>query len=260
MSLKYRFVIPVILLSLISCSRKQKFPEIKFERITSDIVELNQNMTSNEKNIPVIISSVSDTENEIDALLALKQFYVERDDRFDLESFESEWTGFNIYEHRFNSEQLMEWIETTGYLLELTGKAVYAEALEDLVYQSKFELNTEIQNLLKSFIYTKNVDHIQLNMFVNSTISYDHTLGGAVKITQDNDYPETGKLFITFNMEEPRYIELFIRIPSWASGATVTALSVKYIAPPGKFCQIARKWEDGDKVEIVLPVDKRPKY
>ena len=200
------------------------------------------------------------TENEIDALLKMKQFYVERDDRFDLESFEREWTGFNIYEHQFNSDQLMEWIETTGYLLELTGKTVYAEALEDLVYQSKFEINNETESLLKSFIYTKNVDHIQLNMFVNSSVSYDHTLGGAVKITQDNDYPESGKLFITFNMEEHRYIELFIRIPSWAKGATVTALSVKYIAPPGRFCQIARKWEDGDKVEIVLPVDKRPEY
>ena len=80
-----------------------------------------------------------------------------------------------------------------------------------------------------------------------------------MEITQETNYPESGKILIKFKMENKRYIELFIRIPEWAEGATVTEKGVKYVATSGSFCQIARKWNEGDFVEVNLPVDKMPK-
>ncbi|MEZ5106226.1 MAG: glycoside hydrolase family 127 protein [Draconibacterium sp.] len=259
MFFKYSFIFFTIVFITVSCGRKEKFPEIKFERITREKVEINYSAEDSTKESEMLSSGAEESEKAISDLLKMKEFYVERDQQFNLDLFEKKWAGFNIYTEKFNTDQLMEWIDATGYLLELTGDNKYGEALEDLIYQSKFYLNDEVKNLVKSFIYTKNVDHIQLNMFVNSTIEYNHTLGGTVKITQDNDFPESGKLIVTFNVTEHPYVELFIRIPSWAKGATVTALSVKYVATPGEYCQIARKWKDGDTVEILLPIEKRPK-
>ncbi len=254
----YALFLSTVLIFLVSCSGKEKFPEIKFERVDSDAVKFNHSFNADTDKVAVSTADISKTETELDKLLKYKAYYIERDKRFDLQLFEREWAGFNIYEHRLSQAQLMEWIESTGYLLELTEDTKYAEALEDLIYETKLVVNDDIANLLKSFIYTKYVDHIHLNMFVNSTIEYNHSMEGTIKITQDNNYPESGKLTVKFNITEHPFVELFIRIPSWAKGATVTALSVKYVATPGEYCQIARKWKDGDTVEINLPVELRP--
>jgi len=53
-------------------------------------------------------------------------------------------------------------------------------------------------------------------------------------------------------MEEIRYIEISIRIPDWARNATVTEKNVKYVATPGSYCFIARKWNSGDVIEIAF--------
>ncbi len=196
---------------------------------------------------------------ELAELLKMKQFYVERDEQFNMDNFEKLWKSFNLYAQSFNKNEFLEWIETSGLLLELTGEVSYSEALQNIIDRNKFNLTEDIVNMLKTYIYTKNVDHIQLNLFVNSALEYKHTLGGNVKIIQENDIEQAGKVILTFEMEENRYIELFVRIPSWANGATVTVKNVKYVAPPGDYCQIAKKWKNGDRVEIVLPVERRPK-
>lgn len=256
MSLKYSLVFSVLLFSIFSCSRKEKIPLINFERITSNAVKLNQSLIS-ESSKTATPEQYSEKENELTKLLQLKRFYVERDDRFDMFEFEREWADLSGNFQPSSKAQFMEWIETTGYLLELTGETVYAEALEELILNKKFEITSEIENLLKTYIFTKNIDHIQINLFVNSEMEYNHTLGGKVKIRQETNYPKSGKVLLKFEMEERRYIEVFIRIPSWADGATVTVKNVKYIAPPGKYCQIAKKWREGDVVEIEFPIEKR---
>ena len=149
-------------------------------------------------------------------------------------------------------------------LLEVTGNAAYAQELEETVYQSsKLFSETEfdeIEKLLIPWIFTKNVDHIHINLFANATIKYEHTMKGAVEITQETDYPKSGKILIKFKMQTKNYIELFIRIPEWAEGATVTEKGVKYVAPPGGYSQVIRKWDEGDFVEVILPMEKMPVY
>lgn len=257
---RYGLVLPVILLLLVSCVKNEKFPPITFERVATDEVKLNYSSEPDTFQPVYDEIALAETKRKLDALLLLKEYYVERDERFDLSLYEHEWTEFNVYKHQLDEEQWMEWIDATGYLLEITGNAKYAEALEDSFYHPIFPNSDDVRNLLKSFIYTKYLDRIQLNLFVNSTIEYAHSMEGSVKITQDNNYPESGKINIKFNITEHPYVKLYVRIPSWAEGATVSALSVKYPAPRGEYCRIARKWKDGDTVEIVLPVEKRTKY
>jgi hypothetical protein len=201
-------------------------------------------------------------ENELDGLIQFKIWYEEQNTSFDLVKLEILWSNLQNKSSDFNLNELKSWIEITGFLLEITAKDEYAEELETIVYQvasgfSESEIN-EIENLLIPFIFTKNVDHIYVNLFVNSTVKYEHTLKGAVEITQETDIPESGKVQIKFKMENKRYIELYIRIPEWAVGATVVEKGVKYVAVPGTYCPIARKWKEGDFVEITFPSGKIP--
>jgi hypothetical protein len=114
-----------------------------------------------------------------------------------LAKLESLWSNLQNKSNSFNLNELKSWIEITGFILEITAKDEYAEELETIVHQvasgfSESEIN-EIENLLIPFIFTKNVDHIYVNLFVNSTVKYEHTLKGAVEITQETDFPESGK-------------------------------------------------------------------
>jgi DUF1680 family protein len=49
-----------------------------------------------------------------------------------------------------------------------------------------------------------------------------------------------------------RYLDVFIRIPEWAINPTVSYGNVKYVAHSGEYCQVSRKWHDGDEFRIVL--------
>jgi len=97
-------------------------------------------------------------------------------------------------------------------------------------------------------------------MFIPSEISYSHSMGGEVKIWQETNYPQSGSVRVNFSMTEKQYIEVFIRIPSWAEDASVEVNGVKYFAPPGSFSKISKKWKEGDVVEIEFPISKKPDY
>ncbi|HSM49221.1 MAG TPA: hypothetical protein VK872_15485 [Draconibacterium sp.] len=223
--------------------------------LNSPLIQINQFST---------VDSVqgNNFENELNGLIQFKIWYEEQNTSFDLAKLESLWSNLQNKSNSFNLNELKSWIEITGFILEITAKDEYAEELETIVHQVAFGFSEseiiEIENLLIPFIFTKNVDHIYVNLFVNSTVKYEHTLKGAVEITQETDFPESGKVKVKFNMENKRYIELYIRIPEWAEGATVVEKGVKYVAVPGTYCPIARKWKEGDFVEITFPSEKIP--
>jgi DUF1680 family protein len=47
-------------------------------------------------------------------------------------------------------------------------------------------------------------------------------------------------------------MDVFIRIPSWAVNPTVTHGNVKYVAHPGEYCEVYRKWNNGDQIKVEL--------
>jgi len=252
-----------LLFVFFSCTKSDKFPAKKTEKVASENVVLNQSFFP--VNSSELIDSVqkNDFGNELNELLSCKQFYETRNEQFDLTKLEDLWSNLKNESANFNFENVSGWIEITGFLLEVTGKEIYALELENIVFQSSSAFTVaelkQIEKLLTPYIFTKNVDHIHVNLFVNATIKYNHTLKGAVEITQETGGTESGKIQIKFKMENKRYIELYIRIPEWAEGATVTEKGVKYVANPGSYCQIVRKWNEGDFVEVNFPTGQMPK-
>jgi len=148
------------------------------------------------------------------------------------------------------SAMLSKWIDLNIILLKLSGEVKFGDAIEDLLYKYPRLVLTETQ--LKSIIYTHVDDQIYINIFGSSNFNYQHTTGGNVKFTQQTDYPLGNEMTLSCEVGDVRYMDVFIRIPSWAVNPTVTHGNVKYVAHPGEYCEIYRRWNDGDEIKVVL--------
>ena len=145
---------------------------------------------------------------------------------------------------------LSKWVDLNITLLKLSGEVKFGDAIEDLLYKFPRLALTEAQ--LKSIIYTHIDDQIFINVFGSSSFNYQHTTGGNVKLIQHTDYPLGNEMILTCEVGDVRYMDVFIRIPSWAVNPTVTHGNVKYVAHPGEYCEIYRKWNNGDEIKVAL--------
>lgn len=143
-----------------------------------------------------------------------------------------------------------KWAELNIQLLKLSGEVRFGDAIEDLLYKNQSPVLTEKQ--LKSIIYTHIDDQIFINVIGSSSLTHHHTTGGIIKLIQETDYPKSNEMTLKCESNDVRYLDVFIRIPEWAINPTVSYGNVKYVAHPGEYCQVSRKWHDGDEFRIVL--------
>lgn len=230
----------ILFFVLVSCNHKDQFPVKNSERISNSNTSVTQMISSDYGPLKELFTFVTQFEAQ--------------DSAFDLEAFKANYDQFYIDKNKtfYDSLALSAWIEINGLLLELTGEANFAQELE------KISANEKMTDLIKPFVLTKNGDHIYVNLFMPAEINYQHSLGGDVIFRQETNYPESGSVRLHFEMTEKRYIELNIRIPEWAEGTHVTVKGVKYFTKPGSYCLIAKKWKQGDLVEIELPIENYP--
>ncbi len=248
-----------------ACQKTDRFPEKVTKKVTSEEVILNDQF--------FYLVSEKKFQNELllgkgtlpDSLHLSYNYFKTNDEKFNLDAFIKTWkkTKSNINQGILqDEEEWIEWYKITGLLFELTGNAQYSTEMERLIYSgiSDYTAKEEFNMLVKPFIYTKNVDHIHLNFFIPASITFNHSFGGKIQIKTETDYPENGNTKLKFSSEEKQYIELYVRIPDWADKASVIVKNVKYSAKPGEYCKIAKKWRDGDVVEIQFQGATKPDY
>ena len=147
-------------------------------------------------------------------------------------------------------EAIRKWTELNIELVKLSGEARFGDALEKILYGKENVIFSE--KLLKSVIYTHVFDQIFINIIGSSSMDYQHTTGGNVRIIQETNYPNGNEMILKTECSDVRYMDIFIRIPSWAINPTVTQGNVKYVARPGEYCQISKKWKTGVEIKVVL--------
>jgi hypothetical protein len=81
--------------------------------------------------------------------------------------------------------------------------------------------------------------------------------GGRVKLTQETKYPWDGRVRITVGAAPARSFCLFLRVPAWATGATVAVNGEPRKVDAGRYAEVTRAWKDGDVVELDLPMRTR---
>lgn len=82
--------------------------------------------------------------------------------------------------------------------------------------------------------------------------------GAAVNIVQTTDYPWSGKIKFTV-AEVPKNLSLFLRIPSWAEGATILVNGKLYSGgvKANTYTKITSAWKKGDVIELNLPMEAK---
>lgn len=177
------------------------------------------------------------------------------------------------------------------YLMEFTGDCTYGDWIEKLVYNgigaalplqpdgstfyySDYTLaggrkgyfpakwpccsGTYIQAIADyhNLIYFRRPHALLVNLFVPSMVTWNH-VGNEVRLEQETTYPQTDTSLVTVRTRRPDTFKIQFRVPRWCrnAGAQLNGNSLKIDARPGTWASIDRRWNDGDRLKISLPME-----
>jgi DUF1680 family protein len=107
-----------------------------------------------------------------------------------------------------------------------------------------------------TYAYGSSADGIAVHLYGESEAEFS-IAGSAVRIKQETQYPWDGRIKLTLGVAEAGEFSLAVRIPHWAEGAVVTVNGgdAEQSARREKgYMILARRWSDGDTVEVNLPM------
>ena len=107
--------------------------------------------------------------------------------------------------------------------------------------------------------YFRDGNGVFVNLFLPSVLRWITADGAQFTLTQTGDYPEQGHIKISLRASRPSEFSLRVRIPAWStSGAVIRVNGIRVSASVKTgFATIRRKWLDGDRVELEVPLPMR---
>jgi DUF1680 family protein len=118
---------------------------------------------------------------------------------------------------------------------------------------------TNITRLFASFgqyIYSQNEHEVAVHLYVQGTVQLN-IQGQTVTLRQQTQYPWSGQVMFSVELEEPKAFALRLRIPGWSSEATLLVngepIDVRALSKDG-YAKIERMWKHSDQVSLQLPM------
>lgn len=121
--------------------------------------------------------------------------------------------------------------------------------------------------MLPTWTYVRSDDGIYVNLFIGSEMTIRDVAGTDVKMVQETDYPWSGDATITVRPDLSKTFTVAIRVPNREVSAlysnTPSVNGITSLAVNGKpvkadvrngYAMIKRKWKNGDKIELALPL------
>ena len=108
-----------------------------------------------------------------------------------------------------------------------------------------------------AFIYARGDDTLAVNLYIASSL---HWRERGLVLRQRTAFPDEPRSTLQLELERPQAFALQLRHPTWLQGALVVRLNGErwpLASTPGGTVTIARRWQDGDRVEIELPMRTR---
>lgn len=98
-------------------------------------------------------------------------------------------------------------------------------------------------------IYYHTDNALYVNLFIPSELNWK---AKGVKVRQETNFPEEGKVNLTMQVEKPAKYALNLRYPAWAKRVEVkvNGKRVGVKQKPSSYITVERTWNDGDRVEI----------
>jgi len=115
---------------------------------------------------------------------------------------------------------------------------------------------TGIENHAKygDSIYFHGEDDLYVNLFIPSELNW---AAKGIRIRQETDFPERDSTTLTVRSDEPVEFTMRVRVPYWATQGSTAVLNGQPIASdarPSSWLSVGRKWQDGDQLEVTLPM------
>ncbi|GLH96836.1 glycoside hydrolase family 127 protein [Phytohabitans aurantiacus] len=101
---------------------------------------------------------------------------------------------------------------------------------------------------LPAYLATGTGDGLQIHQYAAGSVR-----AGEFAVDVDTEYPWDGRVAVTVRAAPRREVELALRVPAWAEGATVDGEPV----PPGGYARLRRAFHTGDRVLMELPLHAR---
>ena len=97
---------------------------------------------------------------------------------------------------------------------------------------------------------------VWIHQYGGSRLETELADGTPVALTQDTGFPWDGHVAVT--VTTPGQFAIRLRIPAWAEGARLSVAGrPPEEAAPGRYLEVARHWQAGDRLELLLPMEAR---
>ena len=112
---------------------------------------------------------------------------------------------------------------------------------------------------LPSMIYYLSDGGLIINLYTQSEAAIKLKDDLLLKVRQETDYPNSGKVLIHLEPSRPAEFPLYLRIPRWCENAqvAVNGKALEQSIPGGSFFTIKRQFKAGDQVELSMPMKWR---
>lgn len=109
------------------------------------------------------------------------------------------------------------------------------------------------------YAYARSHGTLWINLYGGSTVKTPLEGAGAVSVTQQTEYPWSGRVRIRINETDGAEFTLKLRIPGWSSGGQcwINQSPEALKAPPASYGTFTRRWQAGDVLELELPLETR---
>ena len=99
---------------------------------------------------------------------------------------------------------------------------------------------------------------VYVNLYLPSTLRWN-ARGAQFALRQQTAYPYSSSIRLDVTASTPAEFSVFLRIPAWARGASLTASGMRDSRQleAGTFAEIRRQWKNGDRIELDLPFATR---
>jgi len=178
---------------------------------------------------------------------------------------------------------LLRWLDE---LLRREGKSLYGDLMERAIYNGLFAAQSpdgrqvryyspldgsrsyfkgdtyccpnnyrRIIAELPAMIYYQSAGGLTVNLYTPSQATLELKPGLTVRVRQETDYPNSGRVVLHLKPSQPASFPLRLRIPRWCRQASlaVNGEAVPKAIKPGEYLALTRQWNQADRVELDLP-------
>lgn len=113
--------------------------------------------------------------------------------------------------------------------------------------------------LLHNWFYSQSDAGLWIHLYGSSSLHTTLAAGEPFALTQQTDYPWDDVVRITIDQSPDGPVALRLRIPGWASEASLRCNGEALALPlaPGSYAAVERVWQAGDMLELHLPMRPR---